>query len=683
MAKLMDSVVKTVMGLLGIKDKPPATAPATAPQPPLITRPVTRPVRTIEDTALVPREIARSASKVMPEAPTIARSPPMPPVPLPSAPKPRAPARIEPKLTSAVSDTPLRTSIDTKIALVPQPKKSPTQPPAAKMSTTSKMGLMLDQPKKKKRRRTKRLSTTARTIAKKIDSIAKHEGRKQSTEKVAERLARRLMRDDEPTQERSGRGGNRGSGSVINIPEGTMVTVGPPGMQSMNAAPQAPPQPVETLEETIVITRGALQSLERDYFKHLLSSDEYRKRSAELLSRLRELEEKKKVRDEKAGVSPPPAPSARPSPAVNVYPTAQAPPPAVPPLGEPKAPAEPLRAKIEVDTITAKNITLPKGERAPIVVPMYGPSAPAAGVSPAPSGPAPPAISTTLQETKSGNGPKPPAAASRKAPSAPTGGPQAPKAVAAPSVMQAPVVVHVSPTISKRVIHYEAEQTDEKKSADTKAQVWDPALPRPEFAGRNIEAEFAQAQVTAARGTERERLEIEQVKRSIEENFKGKVDEAQLKSLTENVQKMLESHKIQTNLIKDRLDKADQGQLLDSFMALVRMIEEQRPKTESIGVVAEEFRDFTTNLKKEVPKAQSRELENKELITDYDKILDVVREKGKIPLDTLAKAVGMDKKSMRDILDVLEKEGLLDVQYPAFGQPVVIDLLAKRKKEGS
>ncbi|MDO8625599.1 MAG: hypothetical protein Q7R47_05940, partial [Candidatus Diapherotrites archaeon] len=345
-----------------------------------------------------------------------------------------------------------------------------------------------------------------------------------------------------------------------------------------------------------------------------------------------------------------------------------------------KEPERIMRAKIMVDNITAKTISIPAGgfrDQPPktVYVPMYVQAPPVAQATATP----PPTASfipgALTDRFRIGSNaprgqPKTTTAASNSANNAPA------QARNAPVLAQAPIVVNISQDAPRNRTHYyTAEEAD-------KPQVRDTSIPRPDFSGRNLDQEYAQAQVHAAHEKEQERLDIAQVKQAIQDNFRGKVDDRQLKELTDNVQRLLESHSIQTDFIKERLAHADSSQILDSFMAMVRMIEEQRPKTETIQMVPEEFKNYRPNLKKEAPKAESRELENKELITDYDKILEVVRSKGKISVDTLAKNAQIDKKALREILSVLEKEELIDVQYPPFGSPVVIDLLAKRKKEG-
>ena len=207
-------------------------------------------------------------------------------------------------------------------------------------------------------------------------------------------------------------------------------------------------------------------------------------------------------------------------------------------------------------------------------------------------------------------------------------------------------------------------------------------VPKPDFSDRNLEQEFEQANFMASRGQERERLEIDRIKRAMEEKLKGKVDDEQLRKLSDNMQKLLEAHVIEKDALKRQIEQIDSNRVVESFVALVRLIENQIPKTETIRFVPEEMKDFADNRKKEPLHLKQTELENKELITDYDKILDEVRKKGKISMDELSKLAQVDKKHMKEILIVLEKEGLVEIKYPAFGQTMVVDAIgARRKKE--
>ena len=59
------------------------------------------------------------------------------------------------------------------------------------------------------------------------------------------------------------------------------------------------------------------------------------------------------------------------------------------------------------------------------------------------------------------------------------------------------------------------------------------------------------------------------------------------------------------------------------------------------------------------------------IITNYDRILDLVRTRGNIKLDEIARILGLKEESVAQELQTLEDNGLVDVKYPAFGEPLI------------
>jgi hypothetical protein len=59
------------------------------------------------------------------------------------------------------------------------------------------------------------------------------------------------------------------------------------------------------------------------------------------------------------------------------------------------------------------------------------------------------------------------------------------------------------------------------------------------------------------------------------------------------------------------------------------------------------------------------------IVTNYDKILSLVKEKKKIKLDEIARLLSMTEDKTAQELQTLEDNGLIEVQYPAFGEPLI------------
>ncbi|MEK6821018.1 MAG: hypothetical protein AABY11_01290 [archaeon] len=59
------------------------------------------------------------------------------------------------------------------------------------------------------------------------------------------------------------------------------------------------------------------------------------------------------------------------------------------------------------------------------------------------------------------------------------------------------------------------------------------------------------------------------------------------------------------------------------------------------------------------------------IITDYDRILDLVKHHHTIKLDEIARLLGLPEEHVAQELQTLEDNGLVNVRYPAFGEPLI------------
>lgn len=59
------------------------------------------------------------------------------------------------------------------------------------------------------------------------------------------------------------------------------------------------------------------------------------------------------------------------------------------------------------------------------------------------------------------------------------------------------------------------------------------------------------------------------------------------------------------------------------------------------------------------------------IITDYDRILDLVRMHTTIKLDEIARILSLKEELVAQELQTLEDNGLVEVKYPAFGEPLI------------
>ncbi|QQR92820.1 MAG: hypothetical protein IPJ89_01080 [Candidatus Iainarchaeum archaeon] len=59
------------------------------------------------------------------------------------------------------------------------------------------------------------------------------------------------------------------------------------------------------------------------------------------------------------------------------------------------------------------------------------------------------------------------------------------------------------------------------------------------------------------------------------------------------------------------------------------------------------------------------------IVTNFDRILDIVRLQKSIKLDELTKRLAMNEEKIAEELQTLEDNGLIEVRYPAFGEPII------------
>lgn len=67
-----------------------------------------------------------------------------------------------------------------------------------------------------------------------------------------------------------------------------------------------------------------------------------------------------------------------------------------------------------------------------------------------------------------------------------------------------------------------------------------------------------------------------------------------------------------------------------------------------------------------------RQEEDPFIVTDYDKILELVKSRRAIKLDEIARLLGLMEEKVAQELQTLEDNGLVDVKYPAFGEPIIL-----------
>ncbi|MBN1940619.1 MAG: hypothetical protein JW772_00390 [Candidatus Diapherotrites archaeon] len=95
-------------------------------------------------------------------------------------------------------------------------------------------------------------------------------------------------------------------------------------------------------------------------------------------------------------------------------------------------------------------------------------------------------------------------------------------------------------------------------------------------------------------------------------------------------------------------------------------------QTFSEGVIPA-FPTTIDSRKREKVKTVVKEIQKYRIITDLDRAMQIIKEKGVIPFKELEKQAGIDKKRLKDLMKILEDQRLVKVEYPAFGDIKIVD----------
>lgn len=60
------------------------------------------------------------------------------------------------------------------------------------------------------------------------------------------------------------------------------------------------------------------------------------------------------------------------------------------------------------------------------------------------------------------------------------------------------------------------------------------------------------------------------------------------------------------------------------------------------------------------------------IVTDYDRIFELVKRRQTMKLDEIARVLALKEEMVAQELQTLEDNGLVDVKYPAFGEPLIV-----------
>jgi len=92
------------------------------------------------------------------------------------------------------------------------------------------------------------------------------------------------------------------------------------------------------------------------------------------------------------------------------------------------------------------------------------------------------------------------------------------------------------------------------------------------------------------------------------------------------------------------------------------------------------FPETLEKKEKEKIETKEKEIQRYRIITDLDGVYQIIKEKGIIAMDELEKSAGIEKKRMEELMDILEEQKMIRLQYPAFGAVKVMHYSYKPEK---
>ncbi|MBU2476900.1 hypothetical protein KKG83_05505 [Candidatus Micrarchaeota archaeon] len=172
--------------------------------------------------------------------------------------------------------------------------------------------------------------------------------------------------------------------------------------------------------------------------------------------------------------------------------------------------------------------------------------------------------------------------------------------------------------------------------------------------------------------TQREIKPLGIIKRLAPETNEKKVNEMESK-LTELMQKS----NIDKSQLRRELEFVSPKDLMKRFDKILDVIEKKYSSAET-GKTEEEkdniFKEaeVATIKTQEKKEGKIKEIEENKIITDFDTVLNLVNQKGKISEKELAKELKLSPERIKECFAVLEKNELVKIEYPVFGGAKIV-----------
>ncbi len=167
----------------------------------------------------------------------------------------------------------------------------------------------------------------------------------------------------------------------------------------------------------------------------------------------------------------------------------------------------------------------------------------------------------------------------------------------------------------------------------------------------------------------------------MESKSTGKANEGKLSELEKKMDSLLKHYEIPKHEVESKRNPVHESKLLSNAQKLLTLLELEK-KANELGGHGEETApgelvetvEPTRKQKEADVKAIAIELKRHRIITEFDKIVELVSASGKISIGELARRLGMKKETAAEWCQVLEKNGMVSIEYPPFKDPIVHDI---------
>ncbi len=154
----------------------------------------------------------------------------------------------------------------------------------------------------------------------------------------------------------------------------------------------------------------------------------------------------------------------------------------------------------------------------------------------------------------------------------------------------------------------------------------------------------------------------------------------QSREIENKIQEAMKKYEVSHKEISQHLSHVESNNLVQDFDKLIGMIEKDRGINRGSVVRHEVIPDMPKGFEaKKEEKAVSKEIKEFQVETDYDRIMNIVQEKGSASGKEIAKLLNITPAEVKERSQVLEDSGLIKLEYPAIGGIRIVDPEKEKK----